>query len=114
MKQSIGEYESIEPSVSKDAQIITFKDRFTAERLMFGSKDIPYVGLVGLSWVNTPAPPVPQSLFSNKRRDSDDTDMGGANTDGDAAEERDGGTGHHHRQEVDYDVAEEDERWMIT
>ena len=107
--QGIGEFESIETSPSHDAQVITFKDRFTAEKLMYGPKDIPGVGKVELSWVNTPLPPV---TFPAAKLDGD-LEMGGV---GPNEENGDGGRdGHHAAQEVDYDVAEEDDRWgMVT
>lgn len=69
---------------------------------MFRTSDIPGVGKVEFSWVNTPLPPV---QFSAKNDDDDSPMTGG---DGDPS------TGRkevHH--EVDYDVADDDDRWMI-
>ncbi|KAI9789414.1 MAG: hypothetical protein M1816_006074 [Peltula sp. TS41687] len=49
----VGEFENIELNPGrKDSQIITFKDRFTAEKFIYGSPEIPSVGKVELSWVN--------------------------------------------------------------
>ena len=47
--QGIGEFDAIEPHPDKsDTQIITFKDRPTAESFMYGTKDIPSVGKLEL------------------------------------------------------------------
>ncbi|MCJ1437876.1 hypothetical protein MMC27_007263 [Xylographa pallens] len=113
----IGEFENIKTSASKDSQVITFKDRFTAEKLMYGPKDIPGVGKVEFSWINTPLPPV---VMPAAKHDEDgvgdaDMDMGGVTAD--SEDGRDIGAGGHHghgQAEVDYDVAEEDERWMVS
>ena len=56
--QGIGDFDSIEPdSAHPDMQVIAFKDRYTAEQFFYGSKHIPGVGKVELSWVTTPLPP---------------------------------------------------------
>ena len=92
---------------ARDAMTVSFKDRFTAEKFMYGGKAIPGVGKVELAWVSTPLPPVrTEQIDANG-----DTDMGlpNATTEGNGA--RDSG---HQTAEVDYDVAEEDERWMVS
>ena len=83
-------------------QVITFKDRRTAEKFMYGSKNIPSVGQVELAWVNTPPAPLHPATKTNTGEDSM---MANSNTNGD-----------HHANtadaaDVDYDVAEEDDRW---
>ena len=86
---------------------MTFKDRFTAEKFIHSSKDIPSVGKVDFAWVNTPLPPV-SGLGSTKQSGANgdgDTGMGDANGDGDNSMK--------HAVEVDYDVAEDDDRWMV-
>lgn len=110
-KQGIGEFEAIDsPPDRADLLIITFKDRFTAERFLHGPKDIPGVGHVELNWVNnnTTSPPTgPSGSLPSYQ---------GSNAKADVAMERieaedsgaDRGAG-----EVDYDVAEEDDRWMV-
>ncbi|MCJ1478086.1 hypothetical protein MMC13_006761 [Lambiella insularis] len=115
----IGSFDSIDPSPSKDSQVITFKDRFTAEALVYGAKDIPGVGKVDFSWVTTPLPPVvlPQAKQDEGSGGEGDLDMGGVGAE--AGGGRDGGQGHGHGHgqgmaEVEYDVAEEDERWRIS
>lgn len=69
---------------------------------MFGTKDIPSVGKLEFEWVNTPLPPV-KAL----KKEDGDTGMGGASADGDNSVDKGAG------MEVDYDVAEEDDRWMV-
>lgn len=71
---------------------------------MYSSKDIPGVGKVELSWVNTPfAPPRPNP--KQLALSGGDIGMGGASADGD--------NGDKGVADVDYDVAEEDDRWMV-
>lgn len=71
---------------------------------MFGSKDIPSVGKLEFNWFNTPLPPVQNAGKIANGGGDEDVGMGNANMDGDTADK--GGTA-----EVDYDVAEEDDRW---
>lgn len=102
--QGVGEFEAIEAHPDRtDTQIITFKDRPTAESFMFGPKDIPSIGKLEFNWINTPLPLV-QSSGKAASGGDDDVGMGNANMDGDAADK--GGAA-----DVDYDVAEEDDRW---
>lgn len=74
-----------------------------AEKFMFGPKDIPSVGKVELAWVNTSLPPVRSATQAGPE---EGTTAAKSNT-----------NGHQHAvtaepTEVDYDVAEEDDRWM--
>ena len=77
---------------------------------MYGPKDIPSVGKLEFSWVNTPLTPISiPSKHDGAATNAMDT--GGSNvTDGENG--RDLG-GHHGQIEVDYDVAEDDDRWMV-
>lgn len=72
---------------------------------MYGSKNIPSVGKVELAWVNTPLPPVQSAT---KLDTDDDATMGNTNTISNQQ------TTTAEVGEVDYDVAEEDDRWMAT
>lgn len=84
--------------------MISFKDRFTAEQFMYGTKDIPMVGKLEFSWVNTPT----QLIRPNNQKQATvdgDTGMRDAAADGDNSDKA--------AAEVDYDVAEEDDRWMV-
>lgn len=115
--QGIGEFEAIDtPPDRIDHQIITFKDRFTAERFLHGPKDIPGVGQVELSWVNNntsaPAAGTSGSISSSSLHGGG----GGGKGDGRASMERtepDDSGAERGVGEVDYDVAEEDDRWMV-
>ena len=112
LNKGLGEFEDIEPNDPNDpheSQVITFKDRFAAEKFMYGPKEIPSVGKLEFSWINTPLAPV--SLPSKQEGiDIGDTEMGGLNAEGDSG--RDLGN-QHGQAEVDYDVAEDDDRWMV-
>ncbi|KAI9769759.1 MAG: hypothetical protein M1840_003752 [Geoglossum simile] len=106
--QGIGEFENIEHNPSRsDSQVITFKDRFTAEKFIYSGSDIPGVGKVDLSWINTPLPPVAankqtQEVFTLPLSSATSHDGGDA-ADGDM-----------HKTTEDYDVAEDDDdRWMV-
>lgn len=105
----MGEYEAIEPHGDKpDTQIVTFKDRKTAERFMYGTKNIPSVGKVELAWVTTPS----ATRSAAPRPDADDdTMMSNPDTNGNQPATT---TTTAEAPEVDYDVAEEDDRWLAT
>ncbi|KAI4122140.1 MAG: hypothetical protein LQ341_007332, partial [Variospora aurantia] len=123
--QAVGEFEAIETHPEKpDTQIVTFKDRKTAERFMYGGgagKNIPGVGAVELAWVNSsssssPLPP-PGKAMATATVKGDDAD--GDATMGNSGGHANGGTTTHasggvDNVEVDYDVAEEDDRWMAS
>ena len=84
---------------------VAFKDRFTAEKFMYGGKDIPGVGNLEFAWVSTPVPPIKVEKVDA----AGDTDMGLPSATMETGGERGNGQ---QAAEVDYDVAEEDERWM--
>lgn len=119
-QQGIGEFEAIDsPPDRVDFQIITFKDRFTAERFLHGTKDIPGVGQVELNWVNnTPSssyPPIAGAGTGGSLSSS--LHGGGAKSEGatsvEPTVEMDDSGADRGAGEVDYDVAEEDDRWMV-
>lgn len=99
----MGEFEAIETHPNRpDTQIITFKDRPTAETFMYGSKDIPGVGKLESSFFN---PPSVSSLTTAKQGANGDAGTGPSSTDGE-----NGGKGTELAAEVDWDVAD-DEDW---
>ena len=108
----MGEFEAIEPHPDRpDTQVVTFKDRPTAETFMYGNHDIPAVGKLEFSWFNAPAPSAGQSTPKPSEADGD-VGMGGTRAMADdhhAAAAADRGT-MLANAEVDYDVAE-DEVW---
>jgi hypothetical protein len=68
---------------------------------MYGTKDIPSVGKLEYTWYNAPSVSAPTS--AKPANPDGDVGMGGACADGDS--------GHAMPAEMDYDVAEEDDRW---
>lgn len=107
----MGEFEAIEAHPEKsDTQVITFKDRKTAERFMHGVKDIPGVGAVELAWVNGPLVPAGKATVVRGGDAEGDATMGNSNANGGPPPHASGVE----NVEVDYDVAEEDDRWMAS
>ncbi|EEH43304.2 uncharacterized protein PADG_08124 [Paracoccidioides brasiliensis Pb18] len=129
----VGEYESIEPNPDQpDSQIISFKDRYVAEKLMYGPSEIPSIGKVEFTWVannstssrSTRAGSVSASASSSAQQHQqqqhqqqaekggdDDAVMGngGHHNETDSMLRKDAGGAH----EVDYDVAEMDDAWEV-
>lgn len=101
----MGEFEAIETHPDRpDTQVVTFKDRPTAETFMYGIHDIPLVGKMDFAWFNAPSVSGQATL---KQSEADgDTGMIGTRVDDDHADK--GNT--LANAEVDYDVAE-DEVW---
>ncbi|KAL4874667.1 hypothetical protein BJY04DRAFT_10525 [Aspergillus karnatakaensis] len=117
----VGEYESITPNPSEaNSLIIAFKERYIAEKFMYGPHNIPSVGEVQLTWV--PNPPISLPSASNNQAaatpsetegkggldedtimDSGVGDQNGANRGKDVNMNAD----------VDYDVAEVDDSWGV-
>lgn len=91
----------------KDAALLAFKERYLAEKFIGQAKDIPHIGKVELSWVansnNTPAVPTPTAFTAGGNG------VGGGSGDVKMDEAADMGP----RGEVDYDVADDDDRWLV-
>lgn len=121
--KGIGEYESIEPNPDRpDSQIVTFKDRYIAEKLMYGPTYIPSVGKVELSWVANPPQPTPPTTSADrsggveataeaKKEGMEEDAVMGNTGDGEHGASSAGKYGGNH--EVDYDVAEVDDSWGV-
>ena len=86
--QGLGEFLHIEPQHPdrpSEAQVVTFKDRYTAEQFVYGTKDIPGVGRVEMSWVGGTVVPVTGASGGKRggvegvvdEREGGDTGMGG-------------------------------------
>ncbi|KAE8363302.1 hypothetical protein BDV27DRAFT_8125 [Aspergillus caelatus] len=111
----VGEYESIQPNPEQsDSVIVAFKERYIAEKFMFGPWQIPSVGEVQLTWVPNPpislAPTTSGSGMDTKTGSDEDTVMETTSTPlppDPSAGRRDG------NHEVDYDVAEDDDSWGV-
>lgn len=87
---------------------MSFKQRFEAEKLFYGSKDIPGVGKVELSWVASTATPSTATPTKTPRLD-DDVKMEGASEHGNSHERTGATNGAGGRVvEQDFDVAEDD------
>lgn len=58
IEQGVGEFASIDYKEGKTE--ITFNDRFTAEKFMYGvpNGEVPGVGKVEMAWIQKPLPPV--------------------------------------------------------
>lgn len=87
--------------------IVTFKERYIAEKLMFGTTEIPSVGKVELNWV--PNPPISFPTATTAAAAPTEKDGGGDMV----MENVEGANGHGHAGEVDYDVAEDEDSWGI-
>jgi len=103
--QGLGEYEALHPHPTNPSQlVITFKQRFEAENLFFGTRDIPDVGKVEMSWVaNDPASSTPIKKEEDIKMEGMDD---GQERNGNGVR---GGGGGEREREVDFDVAEEDD-----
>jgi len=117
----IGEFESIESNPDRtDSIIVVFKDRYIAEKLMYGSSQIPSVGKVDLSWVANPlGMSTPGATPSNDGNEEGEySSMTNPHDGNGPSEEMDKdvhgpGHAHPHQNEVDYDVAEMDDSWGV-
>ncbi|KAM5446144.1 hypothetical protein MaudCBS49596_006830 [Microsporum audouinii] len=103
----IGEYESVDPSPDRPgALVVSFKDRYVAEKLFHGPTDIPSVGKVEFAWVANPPPASTQPPSTGAaQKTSEDVAMTDSNASGAAIPEKEPA------HEVDYDVAEMDDSW---
>lgn len=105
--QGLGEHEDLNPSSSDPSKlVISFKQRREAESLYFGTRDIPGVGKVEMSWVSN------QVSSPSKQPASDGGDVKMEGTDEDMKNGLNGRAGG--EREVDFDVAEENEEDFDT
>ncbi|KAK2789999.1 hypothetical protein FQN52_005809 [Onygenales sp. PD_12] len=121
----MGEYENIEPNPDRaDSQIVSFKDRYMAEQLMYGPTEIPSVGKVEYSWVaNAAAAPSSSSTTAPATRDNSVSALPAKKEDEDAVMSMGVGVSVGHEadsimrkeaaHEVDYDVAEMEDAWAV-
>ena len=84
-------------------QIVTFKDRSTAENFMYGTKDIPNVGKLELSWYNAPA----VASQANAKQMGNDGDVGMGGTAVENGEASKGPALEDYDIAEDYDVADD-------
>lgn len=123
---SIGEF-TIEPvTESGDAEtdsdqnraiVVSFKDRPTAECFYYGPRYMPDVGKIDCDWIaNLPSDNTTMIIENgdDDEEDEDDTAMGNAPVDRTSGNATNGPSASRGLAEDDYDVAEEDERWVVT
>lgn len=104
----MGEYESIEPNPENpNSVIVAFKERYQAEKLMFGPWTIPSIGEVQLSWL----PNLPITLAPAEAKTGSDEDV--TMETGTPTQSQDQLGARKEGNEVDYDVAEMDDSWGI-
>ncbi|KAF2194280.1 hypothetical protein K469DRAFT_709787 [Zopfia rhizophila CBS 207.26] len=119
------DFESIDQHPDrKDAQIITFKERYVAEKFIDESSEIPDVGQLELSWVtNTPAASAAQTEAASKAEpvsaeqleSEGDVDMEEQAEHMEQTEQTNGGTDTAvNGGDADYDVADDEDRWMAA
>jgi hypothetical protein len=108
--QGIGEFTDLE--ITPERTAITFKDRFTAEKFMYGlpGGELPSVGKVELSWIQTPLPPV--NLAALKASNGEDATMDEGDAMAHTSSPARGGQGHEQQENIDYDVADDND-WGI-
>ena len=104
-KKGVGQYEAIEPHPEKmDSLVVVFKERYQAEKFMYGPHTIPSVGPVELSWVNGPPSAEARGVAIDEPR-------GEMNVDSAFPPPDQLGARRDAVNEMDYDVAEEDDSW---
>lgn len=92
----------------KDAALLTFKERYVAEKFINQAKDIPHIGPVELSWVVNSN--VSASTPSSSTAFSSSATFGNGNANGDVKMDEAQDVG---RADIDYDVADDDDRWLV-
>lgn len=119
------EFDNIDtyPEGGKNAMVIAFKERYIAENFIAQSQDIPSIGKVQLSWApNLPnANSKPASVTDNSAPGSpsamtgvEDTGMGGGGADTSAGAVSAGGAGAVGAGGEEFDVADDEDRWMAA
>ncbi|KAL4920124.1 hypothetical protein BDW62DRAFT_22938 [Aspergillus aurantiobrunneus] len=128
----VGEYESITQNPNEEnSLIVSFKERYIAEKFMFGTRNIPSVGEIQLSWIPNPPISMPSSSsqphhqstsatttdmnLDAKTGSDEDTIMDSAPADqtGCGLRGKEGNGNLNSHADVDYDVAEVDDSWGV-
>ncbi|KAF2279200.1 uncharacterized protein EI97DRAFT_464511 [Westerdykella ornata] len=115
------EYESIEPHPERpDTQVVSFKERYMAEMFIEHAVEIPDIGKMELAWVANaattaasgalaaPAPPGSDGDIKMEEGKADEQASGAEQGTGEDGVENTGGG------EADYDVADDEDRWMAA
>ncbi|KAK6002180.1 hypothetical protein QM012_001818 [Aureobasidium pullulans] len=94
----------ISPHPSRsDAAMLAFSERYQAEKFLNHGSDIPHLGKVELSWMANPAPSTPAAFTQTAPEASKDVSMD---------EPQDLGPPRP-AAEMDYDVADDDDNWLV-
>jgi hypothetical protein len=84
-----------------DAAMLAFNERYQAEKFLNHGSDIPHLGKVELSWMANPAPSTP--VVSAQPETSKDVNMDEPQDLGQRPQ----------AAEMDYDVADDDDNWLV-
>ena len=98
-----------------DLTTLTFISRAEAEKFMYSitGGEIPSVGKVELSWIQTPLPTVMLNA-AGKVIKAEDTDMGEGDAMAATSSPAQGGShAHEHSGDIDYDVADDNDWGQI-
>ncbi|CAD0037583.1 unnamed protein product [Aureobasidium pullulans] len=87
-----------------DAAMLAFNERYQAEKFLNHGTDIPHIGKVELSWMANPAPSTPVAVAQSGTETSKDVNMDEPQQD--FAPPRPAA-------EMDYDVADDDDNWLV-
>jgi RNA-binding protein 26 len=101
----------ISPTITK----VPFKERFEAEKVMYSidNNEIPGVGKVELSWIQTPLPPVNIAKAIIKAENGDDTAMDEGDAMASVSSLAHQTHGHEQSENIDYDVADDNDWGQI-
>lgn len=100
----------------KDAALLSFKERYLAEKFLGQAKEIPHIGNVELSWAANPNPPTfstPTALTGATTSAFGTTALGNGSAGGGDIKMEEAGGDVGRGAEVDYDVADDDDRWLV-
>lgn len=116
LDQGVGEFASIDNKGDKTE--ITFNDRFTAEKFMYGmpNNELPGVGKVEMAWTQKPLPPVTLSALTSENDTSSpakdsEMSMGDGTNAHDYGNRNNGGIQAEHDRERDLDYDDGDNDW---
>jgi hypothetical protein len=95
----------ISPHPSRpDAAMLAFSERYQAEKFLNHGSDIPHLGKVELSWMANPVTAPSTPVVSTQAEASKDINMD---------DSQDAGNQRPQAAEMDYDVADDDDNWLV-
>jgi hypothetical protein len=84
--------------------MLAFSERYQAEKFLNHGSDIPHLGKVELSWMANPVTAPSTPVVSTQAEASKDINMD---------EPQDAGNQRPQAAEMDYDVADDDDNWLV-